>query len=146
MGADPVISLSISRTGLTIPGLPLTISDSGTGTYVLVSYAPGAKSRENAVAQSRWLDGGALVSTRTSILTMDLVVQVRGASVSAILDNAAILDEALDQFGYTITEQVAGALTSTQYACMPANTSFPYDPVMFRAGLGMFTASIPRQP
>ena len=141
-----MITLTISRTALTVPGLPLTINDSGTGTYVLVSFAPGAKQRDNAMAKSRWLDGGQLVSTRTDIVTMDLTVQVRGASTQAIIDAAAVLDEALDQYGFTITQQIVGAITTTEYTCMPANTSFPYDPVMFRAGLGMFTASIPRQP
>ena len=139
-----MITLTIDRSSLAL--LPLTINDSGTGTYVLVSYAPGAKVRDNALAKSRWLDGGQLLSTRTDILTMDMAVQVRASSTQAILDAAAVLDQALDQFGYTITEQVAGAITSVQYACQPANTSFPYDPVMFRGGLGMFTASIPRQP
>ena len=141
-----MITLTISRTDLTIPLLPLTISDGGTGTYVLVSFAPGAKQRDNAYAQSRWLDGGQLVSTRTDIVTMDLAVQVRGSSTQAIIDAAEALDQALDQFAYTVTQSVTGALTTTVYDCMPANTSFPYDPVMFRAGLGMFTASIPRQP
>ena len=141
-----MISLSISRTGLTVPGLPLTISDNGTGTYVLVSYAPGARVKDNALAQSRWLDGAQLVSTKQSILTMDMVVQVRAASTSAILTAAAALDDAFDQYGYTITESISGALTTTTYTCLPANTSFPYDPVLFRAGLGVFTASIPRQP
>lgn len=141
-----MITLTIDRSALTIPGLPLTITDSGTGTYVLVSYAPGAKQRDNAIAKSRWLPGGALVSTKTDILTMDLVVRINAASVPALLAAAATLDEALDQFGFTITEQVAGALTSTTYTCLPANTSFPYDPILFRAGMGLFTASIPRQP
>ena len=141
-----MITLTISRTDLTVPGLPLTITDSGTGTYVLVAYAPGAKAKDNAIAKSRWLPGGALVSTKTDILTMDLVVRVNAATVPALITAAEALDEALDQFGYTITEQVSGALTSTTYTCLPANTSFPYDPILFRAGMGLFTASIPRQP
>ena len=141
-----MITLTITRDNLTVPALPLTLNDTGTGTYVVQSFAPGAKARDNAYATSRWLDGGALTSTRVDIMTMDLVVQVRAASTQAIIDAAEVLDEALGQYAYTITQQVTGAITSTQYACMPASTSFPYDPVMFRAGLGVFTASIPRQP
>jgi len=139
-----VITLTIDRSS--IGALPLTITDSGTGTYVLVSYEPGSRVKENAVAQSRWLDGGQLVSTRQSILTMDMVLRIRAASVSALKTAASALDDAFDQFGYTITEQVAGAITSTTYTCLPANTSFPHDPVLFRAGMGVYTASIPRQP
>lgn len=141
-----MITLTISRDALDTPALPLTINDTGTGTYVLESFTPGARQRDNAIATSRWLSGGALVSTRTEIVTMDLVVQVRAASTQAIIDAAATLDEALNQYGFTITEQVSGAVTSTTYTCLPASTSFPYDPVMFRAGMGTFTASIPRQP
>ena len=141
-----MITLTLSRSALTVPGLPLTINDTGTGTYVLVAFQPGARVKDNAIAESRWLDGGQLVSTKTSILTMDLVLRVNASTVPAILAAAAALDEAFDQYGYTITEAVSGALTSTTYTCLPASTSFPYDPVQFRAGTGLYTASIPRQP
>jgi hypothetical protein len=141
-----VITLTISRTAVAVPGLPLTINDSGTGTYVLVSFGPGSKQRDNSYARSRWLDGGQLVSTRTDIVTMDLAVQVRGSTTQAIIDAAEVLDQALNQYAYTLTQSISGALTTTVYECDPANTSFPYDPILFRAGMGLFSASIPRQP
>jgi hypothetical protein len=139
-----VITLTIDRSSLGL--LPLTINDSGTGTYVLTSFMPGAKSRDNSYAQSRWLDGGRLVSTRTEIVTMDMVVRINSTTVPLLLDAATVLETALDQFGYTITEAVSGAVSTTTYTCMPASTSFPYDPVQFRRFTGLFTASIPRQP
>jgi hypothetical protein len=141
-----VITLTISRDDVSPPSLPLTINDSGSGTYVLVSFEPGSRARNNAIARSRWIDGGQLVSSTTDVLTMDLVVRINAASTAALKDAADALDAALSQFGYTITEQITGAITSTVYTCMPANTSFPYDPVQFRAGTALFTASIPRQP
>lgn len=139
-----MITLTIDRSSLGL--LPLTINDTGTGTYVLSAFTPGAKARDNAIAASRWLDGGQLVSSRVDILTMDLVVRINASSVAALTAAADVLDEALGQYGYTITQTIAGALTATTYTCMPASTSFPYDPVAFRAGTSLFTASIPRQP
>jgi hypothetical protein len=139
-----MLTLTIDRASIGL--LPLTISDTGTGTYVLSAFTPGAKARDNTIATSRWLDGGQLVSTRVDILTMDMVVRINAASVSALKTAADALDAALGQFDYTITETIAGALTPTVYTCMPASTSWPYDPVAFRAGTSLFTASIPRQP
>ena len=139
-----MITLTIDRSSLGL--LPLTINDSGTGTYVLTSFTPGAKGRDNSYAASRWLDGARLVSSRTELLTMDMVVRINAATVPLLTDAAVVLDAALDQFGYTITEAISGALTTTAYTCLPASTSFPYDPVQFRRGTGLFSASIPRQP
>lgn len=141
-----MISLTISRDLLTPPQTPLTISDSGTGTYVLVSMDPGARLRENAVAKSRWIDGGQLVSTRTDLLTLELVVRINATGMAAVKAAADALDEALNQWGFTITETVTGAITSSTFTCLPATTAFAYDPVQFRANTGLFTASIPRQP
>ena len=141
-----MITLTISRDALTVPALPLTISDSGTGTYVLMDMSPGARAKDNVFARSRWLDGAALVSTRTDLLTLDLVIRINATGMSAIKTAAEALDEAFDQWSYTITEQVSGALTSTVYTCSPANTAFAYDPVQFRANTGLYTASVPRQP
>jgi len=139
-----MLTLTIDRSSLGL--LPLTVNDTGTGTYVLSAFAPGTKARDNAVATSRWIDGGQLVSSRVDVLTMDLVVRINAASVAALKTAADELDAALGQFDYTITEAVTGALTSTVYTCLPASTSFPYDPIGFRAGTSLFTASIPRQP
>lgn len=141
-----MITLSISRTNLTVPDVPLTINDSGAGTYVLVALQPGAKARDNAIASSRWIDGGALVSTKVDLLSLDLVVRINAATVPLLLAAADTLDTALAQRSYTITQQVSGAVTATTYTCLPASTNFPYDPVQFRAGTGVFTATILRQP
>lgn len=139
-----MITLTIDRSSLGL--LPLTINDTGTGTYVLQALNPGTRVRDNAVATSRWLDGGQLVSSRVDLVTLDLVVRINAASVPAVLTAADDLDAALGQFGYTITQAVSGAITTTTYTCMPASTSFAYDPVQLRANTSVFSASIPRQP
>lgn len=139
-----MIALSIARSSLGLT--PLSIADDGTGTYVLMSFTPGQRQRDNAIAASRWIDGGQLVSSKTDILTLDMVVKIQAATVPLLQQYADDLDAALNQFSYTITQTITGQLTSTTYTCMPASTSFPFDAVSFRAGLGYFTASIPRQP
>jgi hypothetical protein len=137
-----MISLSIDRGSLGLT--PLTISDSGSGSLVLVSFSPGARQRDNVIAQSRWLDGGRLTSSRTEVVTLDAAIRINGSTISDIQTKADELDTALTQFGYTLT-QTAGSLVTT-YTCLPASTALPYDPVLLRAGTSIFTASIPRQP
>ena len=87
-----MIALSISRDSLGL--LPLSIADSGTGTYVLIAMEPGRKERANAVAESRWLPGGTLASSRLTVLTFDLSVRIYAATVPALQQAAADLDEA----------------------------------------------------
>ena len=141
-----MITLTISRDNLAVPALPLTINDSGTGTYVLVSMEPGARAKDNAYARSRWLDGAQLVSTRQDLLSLDLVIRINAAGMAALKAAAEALDDAFDQWSYTITETISGAVTSTVYTCCPANTAFGYDPIQFRANTALYTASVPRQP
>lgn len=141
-----MITLTLSRDLLSPPQLPLTINDSGTGTYVLVSMEPGVRAKDNAYARSRWLDGAQLVSTRQDLLSLELVIRINANGMAALKAAAEALDDAFDQWSYTITEQVAGAVGSTIYTCCPANTAFGYDPVQFRANTGIYTASVPRQP
>ena len=141
-----MITLTISRDSLATPLLPLTINDSGTGTYVLMDMNPGVIAKDNVFARSRWIDGAALVSTRKDVLTLDLVIRINATGMAAIKAAAEALDDAFDQWSYTITESVTGSLTSTVYTCSPANTAFGYDPVQFRANTGLYTASVPRQP
>ena len=141
-----MISLSISRDSLTPPLTPLSIADAGTGTYVLMSFNPGQRLRDNAIAESRWIDGGSLTSSKVGLLTMQMTLMIRAASLSALETAAADLDEALGQFSYTITQTTAGALTTTTYTCMPASTSLDYDPALLRNSMGLFTATIPVQP
>lgn len=139
-----MITLTVDRSSLGL--LPLTINDAGTGTYVLVALDAGTRVRDNAIAASRWLDGGQLVSSRVDLVSLSLSVRVNASTVPTILSAADALDAALGQFGYTITQAVAGAITPTTYTCLPASTSFAYDPVQLRAGTGVLTASIPVQP
>ena len=141
-----MITLTISRDNLDVPLLPLTINASGSGTYVLMDMSPGARAKDNVFARSRWLDGAALVSTRQDLLSLDLVIRINATGMAGVKAAAAVLDDAFDQWSYTITETVTGLLTSTVYTCSPANTAFAYDPVQFRANTGLYTASVLRQP
>lgn len=144
-----MITLSISRDGLTVPALPLTIGTARTaGSYQLTAngWNPGRVQRDNSIAQSRWLSGGALVSTRDEIVTLELTVRIWGSSVANMRSMVDDLGDALGQWSYTITETITGSLTPNVYACMPASWAIESDPNQWRQFTTLFTASIPRQP
>ena len=138
-----MISLTVDRTSLGL--LPYTITDTGTSGPVLVAFQPGAISRENVVATSRWVDGGALVSTRTEMTSMDLVVRLYSTSYAQLRTDAETLGDALGQYGYTITETPTTGSART-YTCLPASWQMEMSPPELRRFTALFTASIPRQP
>lgn len=139
-----MISLTVDRSSLGL--LPLTANDFGTTGAVVAAWQPSRKERDNAVARSRWLSGGSLVSTRDEIVGMDLVMRLYASSHTLIRSAVDEWDAALGQFSYTITETITGAITPTVYDCQPASWQVDNDPVAIRAGFVILTASIPRQP
>jgi hypothetical protein len=141
-----VITLSIDRSSLGL--LPLSVGTARTaGTYQLTAngWNPGRVQRDNAIATSRWLSGGRLVSTRNEIISLELTVRVWGSSVANMRTMVDDLGNALGQFSYTVTETVTGALTTNVYTCMPASWSVESDPNQWRQFTTLFTASIPRE-
>lgn len=120
-----------------------SVTDSGTTGYVLEAWNPGLVSRDNTYATSRWIDGGALTSSRKDILTMEGSIQSWGTSTTDAVAKANTLGSALGAFSYTITESGAGAAT---YTCMPADYRIEYNPAKLRGFLAVITVSIPRQP
>jgi len=141
-----VITLSIDRSSLGL--LPLSVGTARTaGTYQLTAngWNPGRVQRDNAIATSRWLSGGRLVSTRNEIISLELTVRVWGSSVANMRTMVDDLGNALGQFSYQITETVTGALTTNVYTCMPASWSVESDPNQWRQFTTLFTASIPRE-
>jgi hypothetical protein len=141
-----VITLSIDRSSLGL--LPLSVGTARTaGTYQLSAngWNPGRVQRDNAIATSRWLSGGRLVSTRNEIISLELTVRVWGSSVANMRTMVDDLGNALGQFSYTVTETVTGALTTNVYTCMPASWSVESDPNQWRQFTTLFTASIPRE-
>lgn len=139
-----MISLSVDRSSLGL--LPLTVADSGSSGAVLAAWQPSRKERDNAVARSRWLSGGSLVSTRDEIVGMDMVLRLYASSHALIRSAVDEWDAALGQFSYVITETISGAVTTRAYTCQPAAWQVDNDPVAIRAGFVILTASIPRQP
>ena len=135
-----MISLSLSNGTATA----ISITDQGSSGYVLVAMNPGQVSRDNTYAESRWLDGGALVSTRDGLGSLDVVVQVWGTSLADTLTKVATLGSALGQYTYTVTASYSGG--SAVYTAMPASYSVSYDPNYLRNHMPVLTASIPRQP
>ena len=141
-----MITLSIDRSSLGL--LPLAVGTARTsGSYQLAAngWNPGRVQRDNAVATSRWLSGGKLVSTRNEIISLELTVRIWGSSVANMRTMIDDLGNALGQFSYTVTETIAGALTTNVYTCMPASWSVESDPNQWRQYTTLFTASIPRE-
>jgi hypothetical protein len=141
-----MITLSIDRASLGL--LPLAIGTARTaGTYQLAAngWNPGRVERDNAIATSRWLSGGKLVSTRTQVISLELTVRVWASSVANMRTMVDDLGDALGQYSYQITETVAGALATNVYDCMPASYSIESDPNQWRQFTTLFTASIPRE-
>jgi hypothetical protein len=135
--------LSINRSSLSQGDLDITAD--GSGRYELVSFTPGRVDRDNVYAESRWLDGAQMVSSRKRLATMNLVVRVHGDDAEDALDGADELTAALaDQLRYTITEETGTALR--EYACLSATVDTGRDPVLLEAGIVVVTAIIPRQP
>ena len=142
-----MITLSIDRASLGL--LPLAVTNTGrtAGTYVLDAngWNPGRVQRDNAVATSRWLSGGKLVSTREEIISLELTVRVWGSSVANMRTMVDALGDALGQYSYTVTETITGALSTNVYTCMPASWAVESDPNQWRQFTTLFTASIPRE-
>lgn len=141
-----MIALSIDRSSLGL--LPLSIGTARTaGSYQLAAngWNPGRVQRDNAVATSRWLSGGKLVSTRNEIISLELTVRIWGTSVANMRTMIDDLGNALGQYSYTVTETVTGALTTNVYDCMPASWAVESDPNQWRQFTTLFTASIPRE-
>lgn len=141
-----MITLSIDRSSLAL--LPLAVGTARTaGSYQLTAngWNPGRVQRDNAVATSRWLSGGKLVSTRNEIISLELTVRIWGSSVANMRTMIDDLGNALGQFSYQVTETVSGALTTNVYDCMPASWAVESDPNQWRQFTTLFTASIPRE-
>lgn len=135
-----MISLTLSNGTATA----LSITDTGNSGYVLTSLNVGQIERDNAVARSRWMDGGALVSTRDEITTLEATIQTWGTSTADVLSKVDQLGAVLGQWTYTVTAAYSGG--SAVYTAMPASYSVAYDPNNLRANMAVVTVQIPRQP
>ena len=135
-----MISLTLSNGTAT----PITITDSGSSGYVLVSLDPGQTIRDNTYAESRWLSGAALTSTREDMTALSAVIQTWGTSLADTLTKVDTLGSALGQYAYTVTATYTGG--SAVYTACPASYSVSYDPNYLRNFLTVVTTSIPRQP
>ena len=142
-----MITLTISRDNQTPPGLPLALPDDGApGTlYVVASFQPGRVQRDVTSAGSRWLNGAWYVSHKIDVLTMELTVRVDAGSYRAMRTAVDVLDAAVDQYAYTITESDASSVLAT-YQCQPASWVMDTTPTELQAGRTAVTFQIPRQP
>lgn len=132
--------------GLTFAGTngTVTATDTGQSGYVLMSIDPGVVSRDNTYAESRWLDGAALTSSRTGLRTVSASLQVWGTTIADAQTKVATLGSVVDAFSYTVTAVYAGG--SAVYTAMPASYSVSWDRDFLRNNMAVMTLSIPVQP
>ncbi len=141
-----MLTLSIDRSELGL--LPLSIVDTlatGTAGIALMSFNAGQSQADNAIAMSRWLDGGSLVSRTRGIVTLEATFRVEGSSLANLVTRIDELTAALDQFSYTITETPLGG-SPVVHTCMPANFGRAYSADLMRHSIDLLNCSIPRQP
>jgi hypothetical protein len=139
-----MITLSVSNGTAT----PLSIADTGTTGYVLTrdGWNNGGVENRNTYAESRWVDGASLTSSKQAVVSMNLAVRAWGTSISDLSVKVDAIGAALSQFSYTITESFAGG-GSAVHTCMPASDiNMSYDPDLLQHNVAIVTAVIPRQP
>jgi hypothetical protein len=123
----------------------ITAQPQGTSGYVVLSFAPNVVARDNTYAQSRWVDGAYLTSSRTDLLALSTTIRVHGTTVADMINKVAALGSAVDAFGYTVTAAYNGG-GSTVYTAMPASYAVEYDPNSLRNLQVPVALTIPVQP
>jgi hypothetical protein len=122
-----------------------TINDTGTSGYVLISFAPARVVRQNALAESQWLDGAIPVSSRTEVASISAAVRVFGTTTAHVMASAAALGTIVNELDYTVGVAYTGG-GSVTYSAMPASYYLEYDPNLLRANQAVMTLDIPVQP
>ena len=122
-----------------------SIPDDATSGYALVSFSPGQHIRDNAYAESRWLDGAALASSRTDIASLAMTVRVFGTSVPDVIAKVATIGTIINEFDYDV-QVTYSAGGSVVYTAMPGSYAPEYDPVLLRSNQALMSLTIPVQP
>ena len=135
-----MISLTVAGTNGTV-----TATDTGQSGYVLLPGLDfGIVSRDNSYAESRWLDGASLLSSRTGMRMVSASLQVWGTTIADVQTKVATLGSAIDAFTYTVTAVYSGG--SAVYTACPASYSVAWDRDFLRNNMAVMTMSIPVQP
>lgn len=138
-----MITVSIDRTSLSLTALSIT--DTGADAYsIMPGVQIGGGERDNVYAESRWIDGAAVTSSRATLTTIDLNVRVEGSSLADLQTKIAALAAALAQFTYTVT--VTEGATATTYDCCPGSWRRQYNQTAMMNLADYLTVTIPRQP
>ena len=128
---------------LTVAIGSITFADTGTTSHEIVSWDAGRLDAENKTAESSFVDGSVLTSTRTRAVSMTLVARITGTSLADLQAKIDALAAVVAAWSYTVTETVGSAKS---YDAMPASWQRAYDPVLLGIYADRVTLSIPRQP
>jgi len=137
-----MLSLSFSRTSL--GKVPLTAADTTQSGATIMSWDPGLVVRDVAISRSKWARGGVPTRTRDDVVIATLTLFLRGGSLAASRTLAETWAEALGQLDYTITETLTGGVRV--FTAMPTSADIPTAKSLWRNGIVLLTAAIPRNP
>lgn len=128
---------------LTVAVGSISFGDTGTTSHEIVSWDAGRFDAENKTAESSYVNGSVLTSTRTRAVSMTLVARITGTSLADLQTKIDALAAVVAAWSYTVTETVGSAKS---YDAMPASWQRAYDPVLLGIFADRVTLSIPRQP
>lgn len=138
-----MISITIDRSVLGL--LPLSITDTGADSYSLMpGFSLGGWTPDNTYAESRWIDGAAMTSSRLTMSAMELNLRVEGVSLTDLQANVDALATAVGQFTYTVT--VTEGTTVTDYDCCSGSVRRAYNQTAMLNLADYVQVQIPRQP
>jgi hypothetical protein len=139
------LSILVSRTLLNQQPLQLNSTTNG---LAVVSFGPGVRTMRLEHATSPVTDGSVLTNATADLQTARLTVRAYGTDTKTILDRLATVENALNQWSYTITVTM-GTYTES-WVCQPANhargASGSYQADTLTGGWQDLNADIPRQP
>ena len=139
------LSITVSRTLLGLQPLELNSTTNG---LAVVTFGPGVRTMRLERATSPVTDGSVLTNATADMQMARMVIRAYGTDRKTILDRLATVENALNQWSYTITVTM-GSYTES-YICQPANhargASGVYQADTLNGGWQDLNADIPRQP
>lgn len=140
---DLVVDGSVTRQ--LVPGGPLAALDLQDGTnYEFISVSPGDKSWRRESATSPFTHGRTLIGATLDVELAEVMIRVKGTSMSHLDSNLAALLRAFEQFAYALTIVIDGVTWTWQ--CEPADYTLQLSKFHMMARIHEVTFTVPRNP
>lgn len=143
-----MLSVAFSRSGLSLT--TLTISDTPGSSFWLPESGsdwPRFGRRKEYAPNSRYLSGRTLLARASDIGTLPLTVYAKAATGTALEALKAELQQAVDQWTYSLTLTVDGAAATYTAECVDDDIAWgELDSGMVRAHIARGTFAVPLYP